>query len=183
MNDPEIREVIKKQFLQKYKNPDFSIVLEEVGILNGSSIIDIAVFSKAYNLGFEIKSAKDSLVRLPKQLVDYLQVFDYLTVITQPSHLDDVLSLVPSFVGIILVYDNGTFDYVRNPTFNSSLKKEKLIKLLWRDEVYSFLRANNFKNISKLSNAKVKKMACDNFSLQAIRELVFNTLKNRTNWK
>lgn len=145
MNDPEIRELLIKKYLTKYQNTDNCLILEEVGIMHGSSIVDLTVISKFYNQAFEIKSAQDSLTRLPKQLKDYLQVFDYITIISQPSHLDEILGIAPHFVGIILVYDNGDLEYLRKPTANPFLRKEKLIQLLWRDEVYAFLREKGHK--------------------------------------
>lgn len=183
MNDPEIRELLIKKYLTKYQNTDNCLILEEVGIMHGSSIVDLTVISKFYNQAFEIKSAQDSLTRLPKQLKDYLQVFDYITIISQPSHLDEILGIAPHFVGIILVYDNGDLEYLRKPTANPFLRKEKLIQLLWRDEVYAFLREKGHKKISHLSNAKVKKMACSLYDIKEIRELVFNVLKKRVDWK
>lgn len=183
MNDPEIREVLLKKFVDKYKNADSCLILEEVGIMHGSSIVDLTVISKFYNQAFEIKSAQDSLTRLPKQLKDYIQVFDYITIISQPSHLEEIKGIAPHFVGIMLAYDNGDLEYVRQPTANSFVRKEKLIQLLWRDEVYKILRENGHKKISHLSNAKVKKLACSTYDIKAIREMVFNVLKSRSDWK
>lgn len=183
MNDPEIREMLKSTFLKKYTSSNHSLILEEVGIMNGSSIVDLTVFSKVFNQAFEIKSAQDSLERLPQQLRNYIQVFDYVTVITQPSHYDQVDLICPKFVGILLVYNDWDMEYVQKPTASPFVNRKKLIKLLWRDEVYKFLKAKGFKGLSTASNAQVKKIACANFSLSEIRELVFTTLQNRSNWK
>lgn len=183
MNDPEIRELLLQKFLTKYQNAENCLIFEEVGVMYGESIVDLAIISKVFNQAFEIKSAQDSMSRLPKQLKDYLQVFDYITVVSQPSHLDEILGIAPHFVGIMMVYDNGDIEYLRKPTANPFIRKNKLIQLLWRDEVYRFLRTKGHKGMSSLSNAKIKKLACDTYSLGEIRELVFETLKNRADWK
>lgn len=182
MNDPQIRQLLTKQFLGKYKNPDFSLVLEEMGILHGSSIVDICVISKIYNHAFEIKSADDSLTRLPSQLKDYIQVFDYITIITQPSHLNALLPLLPPFIGIILTYDNNHLEHYRMATANTNVKMKKLVHLLWKKEIYDFLRTKGHKGISSFSYAKLRKLL-ESYNDKEIRELVFNTLKERKNWK
>jgi hypothetical protein len=183
MNDPQIREMLSNTFLKKYKSNDHCLILEEVGVMHGSAIVDLAVFSKVYNQAFEIKSADDSLSRLPIQLKHYIQVFDYITVITQPSHLEEVNLICPKFVGILVVYNDWDMEYVQKPTANGLVLAKKLIQVLWRDEVYKFLKSKGFKGLSSASNAKIKKIATDNFSLNEIRQLVFETLKTRPNWK
>lgn len=183
MNDPQIREMLLNTFLKKYHQSTNALILEEVGVLQGNSIVDLAVFSPVFNQAFEIKSAEDKLDRLPKQLKDYIQVFDYTTVITQPSHLEAVKRIVPAFVGILVVYNDWDMEYVQKPTASPVVNKKKLIKVLWRDEVYEYLKSKGIKGHSGSSNAKIKKIACDNSTDQEIRQLVFTTLKNRTDWK
>lgn len=183
MNDPQIRDMLLNTFLKKYRTSDNSLILAEVGIMNGNSIVDLAVFSSFYNQAFEIKSSEDSLSRLPKQLQDYIQVFDYITVITQPSHLDEVQRICPKFIGILVVYNDWTMEYVQKPTASPVVNKKKLIKVLWRDEVYAFLKEKGIKGHSGSSNAKVKKVACEIATFQEIRQLVFKTLKSRIDWK
>ena len=183
MNDPQIREMLLNTFLKKYRSNEHSLILEEVGILNGNSIVDFAVFSPYFNQAFEIKSAQDSLTRLPKQLQDYIQVFDYTTVITQPSHLEHVQRICPKFIGIMVVYNDGDMEYVQKPTASPVINKKKLLKILWRDEVYKFLKSKGIKGHSGSTNAKIKKVACEIATIQEIRQLIFTTLKNRPDWK
>jgi len=182
MNDPEIRKSLVKSYFKKFKSEN-CLLLEELAVLNGSSIADIVLISKIFNQAFEIKSARDSLSRLEKQINDYLQVFDYVTVITQASHYDDVERIVPSFVGIFLIYDDESFDYVRKAAASPYLKKEKMVKLLWKNEIYSFLRSKGYSKISHLRISKLEKILCENFSLNEIKSILFEGFKSRSNWK
>ena len=182
MNDPEIRRILINHFHKKYPSQDNSLVLEEVGILHGSTIADIALFSKVFNHAFEIKSSQDTLKRLESQLKDYVQVFDYISVVTQPSHLDELLLFLPPFVGIILAYDNGILELKRSPVSSPFVQMKKLIHLLWRDEIYRFLKSQGKKGLSTASYAQVRKELL-NFPIKDIRELVFKSLKERQNWK
>ncbi len=49
---------------------------------------------------YEIKTEKDTLSRLPKQLDSYLRHTDYVTVVAATKHINAVLSRVPPYVGI-----------------------------------------------------------------------------------
>jgi hypothetical protein len=61
-----------------------TLVVDELGILNGKSRADIAVIN-GYLVGFEIKSDEDSLTRLNDQVEAYNAVFDRSTLIVGPK--------------------------------------------------------------------------------------------------
>ena len=67
----------------------------DLGILNGTST------------AYEIKSERDSLVRLRQQLQAYSEVFARSYVVTSDTHVIAVLDSVPSNVGVLTV--NGRF--------------------------------------------------------------------------
>ncbi len=61
----------------------------DVAILNGTATV------------YEIKSERDSLVRLDRQVAAYATVFAKVYVIASESHIDGVLNTVPDTVGIL----------------------------------------------------------------------------------
>jgi hypothetical protein len=61
----------------------------DVVILNGTAT------------AYEIKSERDSLSRLEKQIASYMRVFATTNVIVGENHLDDVLSSIPVEVGVL----------------------------------------------------------------------------------
>lgn len=71
-------------------------------ILNGTSTV------------YEIKSERDSLVRLEHQLSAYQKVFAKVNVIIGENHLAAVLKLVPEEVGILLLSDRYQISSVRD---------------------------------------------------------------------
>lgn len=182
MNDPEMRMVLQKSFLARYERSKV-LILEEMGILSGESIVDLAVLSPIFLQAIEIKSAVDSLTRLPRQVELYTQVFDYISIATQPGHLEDILPLIPSFFGVILITDNHIIETYRAPTFNPLTKKRSQVKLLWKEEVYSVLRAKGVKGISKLNRNKLWKLLAEMVSPQELKQIIYDTLKARQNWK
>lgn len=61
----------------------------DVVVLNGTST------------AYEIKSERDSLARLSNQVRNYQKVFASVYVVSSPSHLKDILDLVPQEVGLM----------------------------------------------------------------------------------
>jgi hypothetical protein len=63
----------------------------DLAILNGTSIV------------YEVKSERDSLIRLERQVAAYARVFAQTYVIAAENHVDAVAATVPSDVGILLL--------------------------------------------------------------------------------
>jgi hypothetical protein len=74
MNDPYIRERFKNQYLDKF-NRENCLIFDELGIMQGSSIVDLALLTPSFFQAFEIKSGEDTLTRLPGQITKCLIIF------------------------------------------------------------------------------------------------------------
>jgi hypothetical protein len=61
----------------------------DLAILNGTATV------------YEVKSERDSLSRLERQVTAYAKVFARVYVIAAESHVDDVMALVPEDVGVL----------------------------------------------------------------------------------
>jgi len=95
--------------------------------------------------GYEIKSDRDTLNRLPTQITYYDRIFDYSVVVTAPRHLKYVRRIVPKHWGIDVVrQSHGTTLIVptRRPKKNANVCVESLIRLLWRAEGIRILRTS-----------------------------------------
>lgn len=185
MNDPLIREKFKAQYLNQFNRENCQIY-DELGLLRGASIVDLALLTPTYFQGFEIKSGEDTLGRLPNQIKHYDQVFDFITIITEQEHYHAVRNAIPPYWGIVLtqkIRDQVTFDYVRRPTFNSYTNTNSICQLLWKEEVYAILKEKGIKGISKLPRTKLWDVLVENATKEEIRKLVWKALKDRTTWK
>ncbi len=78
----------------------------DVVILNGTSVV------------YEIKSERDSLVRLPHQLDTYMRAFDHVYVITGANHLSAVAEIAPPSVGILVLSDRFHISTIRDAGSN-----------------------------------------------------------------
>ena len=101
MNELVIRKEFHKKILaHKYFEPN-SLIVDELGIIHGKCIADIAVINNDF-YGFEIKSEKDSLRRLEQQAYHYNKVFDFASIILSECHLDEAAIILPNWWGIIV---------------------------------------------------------------------------------
>ena len=66
MRDCDIRKALRKRLEEAHKGESGTRIVEEFGLCQGRARIDVAVFNGFIN-GFEIKSARDTLKRLPGQ--------------------------------------------------------------------------------------------------------------------
>jgi hypothetical protein len=96
---------------------------------------DLAVIGRSLD-GFEIKTERDTLGRLPRQIDAYGRLFDRCSVVVAEKHRDEATALLPAWWGITTVRVNGgvSFTEVREPRRNPALDPEILVRLLWREE-------------------------------------------------
>lgn len=74
----------------------------DVAILNGTAAV------------YEVKSERDSLARLERQIAAYATVFAKVYVIASESHIRAVLNTVPDFVGILCLNGRHQISTLRN---------------------------------------------------------------------
>src|SRR6266550_991942 len=99
MNDHQLRRALKSKVLARYaKDPDTRIV-DELGLRHGIARVDIAVVNGIIH-GYELKSDKDNLKRLPHQVTIYSSVLDKVTLVVGIRHALEATELVPDWWGI-----------------------------------------------------------------------------------
>ena len=139
--DPDIRQVLRDWLSVKIGDSSDSLLLEEIGICQGTGRIDMVVVNSNLE-GFEIKSDRDSLRRLKCQVELYSKVLDRATIVVTERHLATSEEIVPNWWGILLFEDNGRrprIKVIRNPKKNVSVDARALVELLWYDEAIAFL--------------------------------------------
>lgn len=73
MGDSEVRDAVLSKLDRQYFGDRHTRIVEEMGIWSGSVRIDIAVINGQLH-GYELKSARDTLQRLPTQAELYSKV-------------------------------------------------------------------------------------------------------------
>jgi len=163
MNDSQIRSALKRKILSRYVGKTKPIIIDEFGLKHGMARIDIIVINHILH-GFEIKSDKDTLFRLPDQVRIYNSVLDRVTLVVGYSQAYEALQIIPEWWGVKLATKGPRggihFSDARNPKNNPSQDKLSLCELLWKTEALSFLNEidtmNGFK--SKTRSAIYKRL-------------------------
>lgn len=140
--DIEIRQHFHKKRLQHFHDCPNTIVIDELGIAHGKNRADIAVLNGAFHC-FEIKSSKDTIVRLPEQLSEYSKCFERISVISAPNHIQKIMTILPSWCGLILatkgVKGAVAFKTIKRPKKNPQLEIIAMAHFLWRREIIELL--------------------------------------------
>jgi hypothetical protein len=154
--------------------------VDELWVPRSNERADVAVIGRRMD-GFEIKTERDTLKRLPRQVVAYGRLFDRCTAVVAERHLDHAEDIVPDWWGITTVHINGAiaFTSVRKPRPNPALDPEILVRLLWRDEVVGALVALGHAPDKKASRGSLWTELLRSASLQQLRSAVRTALLQR----
>ncbi|PZR78790.1 MAG: hypothetical protein DLM65_12075 [Candidatus Aeolococcus gillhamiae] len=112
-------------------------LFDEFWVPRSNERADIALVSREMN-GYEIKTDRDTLRRLPRQAPAYGRVFDRCTAVVASRHSSAVIDMLPEWWGIVEISVNGTvgFTVTRGARANPEVDPETLVRLLWRDEAF-----------------------------------------------
>lgn len=121
LKDKDIRVAFLKSNLDFFRNNVFA---NEFGI-NSTNVVDLASFDFNNNIfyGFEIKSPRDNLARLYKQLSSYVTFFNIVYLVEHEKFVDESLEIINTHrhlekVGIIKVNDDLQFEEIRRAKIN-----------------------------------------------------------------
>lgn len=143
MNDRDIRAILKKQLMRKYAGDHNTLIIDELGIRHGAARIDLVVVNHLMH-GYEIKSDRDSLKRLPDQINAYSSTMDRVTLVVGYKHAYDALTMVPEWWGVRLAEIKEQSGIVllsdaRPPLDNPKVDLNEIVALLWRGEALAIL--------------------------------------------
>jgi hypothetical protein len=102
---------------------------------------DVAIIGAATIDGFEIKTERDTLKRLPRQAEAYTRLFDRCHAVLAHRHVEKAIEMLPPWWGVLVIGtdDGPAFIRVRNADANNDVDPETLVRLLWRAEVHAAL--------------------------------------------
>jgi hypothetical protein len=183
MRDIDIREAL----LSLHRGEPDTRVVEELGLCQGVSRVDVAVVNGSIH-GYEIKSERDTLVRLPAQKDVYSQVLDYVTIVTAQTHAKKVAKEIPSWWGIWSVgCEQGDihFEVTREAFRNPNINAYALAQLLWREEALQVLSDRKMAiGIRSKSREHLWSRLASNLTVEDLGAIVRERLKQRSsNWR
>jgi hypothetical protein len=141
-DDKVIRTALRAYLKQLHKKDSRVRIVEEFGVEHGTARADVVVVNGILH-GYEIKSDRDTLARLPEQMDAYNSVFDRVTLIVGKQHVYEAVNLVPDWWGISIAKaasdSTVVFHRIREAKENLGQSNLSLAKLLWRGEALRIL--------------------------------------------
>ena len=185
--DAEIRAALHRKVLRAFHRCNDTLVIDELGLAHAKARIDVAVINGCVH-GFEIKSAADTLARLPQQLELYEACLEKLTIVCADKHVAGVRELAPRWCGIIEVTKGPrggiAFVTIREPKRNPNIQAFRLAHLLWRPEAVAILaQANASSKVLRAPRKTLYKSLAAKFSVAEITAFIKESMALRQDWR
>lgn len=187
MRDADLRSALHKKVLRDHHGQPDTLVIDELGLWYGTARVDIAVVNGRLH-GYEIKSDRDTLDRLPGQREVYNNVLDRVTLVVGEIHLDKALKLIPRWWGVKVATAGPRkavhFHEERPPLANPSLCPVAVAALLWCEELTEVLASMDaVRGLRGKSRDRLSRALAALLPLDELRALVRGRLKERANWR
>jgi len=187
MKELDVRRLLYQTEIKKIlaANPKNRVV-DELELVRGEVRIDVAVIGDIMH-GYEIKSARDNLLRLPNQQLHYGKVFEKMTLVADERHVDEAVKIVPRNWGLISVgmRDGEPYaDEIWPATLNFNLEPLALAQLLWREEALELMEYFDLDHGLKSKPRKVLwQTLAKNLTMEQLKTFVCFKLRSRKGWK
>jgi hypothetical protein len=187
LNDSMIRSELRRLLIQRHAGQSRALIIEELGLRHGSSRLDLAVVNGSLN-GYEIKSDRDTLRRLPKQILTYDAVLDRITLVVTERHLEHVLHRVPQFWGILVADQRSAgsveLQRVRSASPNPAIDPLSVARLLWREEALGILSTlGQERGLKSKPRDHLYRRLTEVLSLARLRKEVRHHFRHRSGWR
>jgi len=188
-NDSTIRAALKKKLEEECVQHIDTKIIEELGIVHGTARIDVAVVNGVIH-GYELKSDKDTLKRLPGQIEVYNSVLDKVTLVVGKNHLHEAISIVPDWWGITVAKvgdpNRGVSLYsIREADFNPHQDRAvAMAALLWRDEALGILeKIGQADGVRSKTREEIYVRLAKALNPEILAENVRSHLRSRIDWR
>jgi hypothetical protein len=185
--DPQIRAALHKKKLKRLHACPHTLIVDELGLVHADVIVDVADIN-AHLHGFQIKSAADSLARLPRQIRLYEECLEKLTIVCDKKHSRGVSALAPDWCGILEVTKGArggiSFVTLKAPKLNPHVRAARLAHLLWRPEAVELLRKLNVPpKVLRQPRKQLYECLAEHFTTREITAFIRQFMGNRRVWR
>lgn len=186
MHDRDVRAALMSELFRLHGSDPEALILHEFAVNCGAVRVDLAVVNGSLD-GFEIKSATDTLRRLPFQADAYSRVLEFVTIIAAANHVEQVLSIVPEWWAVSIAESAGGAVRIfplRDGQRNVGFHPLEIARLLWRDEALKLLHARSLeKGLLSRPRSEIFEALAGAVSPDELLHEVRSALKRRTNWR
>ena len=182
VGDPAIRVALLTKLRGELNEDPEAVVIEELGLCRGQVRLDIAVVNGLLH-GYEIKSDRDSLYRLQKQVDIYSKVLDRATLVVGDRYLTAASDAVPSWWGLLhaqVERDRPLLRTMRTARRNPKRDPRYLVEMLWSHHAIEILERHGVaRGVRHKPRHLIWDRVCDHFSVDEIADEVRAKLKAR----
>lgn len=141
---------------------------------------DVAVIGDMIQ-GFEIKTERDTLKRLPRQSEAYTRLFDRCHVVLALRHVDDAVAMLPPWWGVLVIEPGceSSFRVLREGAVNDDVDPETLVRLLWREEAHAALCALGAPPDPRVGRSRMWDLLLTVLDLDGLKRVVREALLRR----
>lgn len=185
--DADIRSSLYDYLVKKFNYDKTTKIVHELNVCYGSARADVAAINGSL-YGYEIKSDRDTLERLPQQVEFYSKVFDYINLVCSENFISEAEKIIPDWWGIFVASPDTvgsvTIDTYRTASCNMNIDAFSLAQFLWKDEVIQLLNELGAdKKINRLPKYILWEELSKAFPLDVLKQRVRSSLKQRDSWK
>lgn len=185
LRDRDVRVALLHMLQSAHVLESDTLIIDELGLCQHESRVDFAVVNGEL-VGYEIKSDRDTLKRLPAQTEIYSRVFDRVTLICGQCHLKGAIDMIPHWWGISLAHpqcDSVSIDPIRLPQLNPNVQLDSVVQLMWKNEVASALHGQGLRGLANKRTHELWMLAVAHFDHDQLRHIVRQALKAREHWR
>lgn len=187
VRDIDIRRALHAEMQRVHAGDPQTRIVDELGLCQGVARVDVAVVNGSVH-GYEIKSAHDTLVRLPGQSDVYSRALDFVTIVVAKTHAQKIRAAVPRWWGIWSAAEReGAIHLkpVRKARPNPSVEPMALAQLLWREEALDALTSLGLdRGMRSKPRAALWQRLAEALPVEELGEVVRQYLKRRgADWR
>lgn len=156
--------------------------IQEFWIPRSNERADLVVVQRSLR-AFEIKTARDTLTRLPRQVSAYGRVFGECAVVVAEKHLAAAIACLPEWWGVYTFSGaDGAIKFrsIRDGCENRNIDAPTLVRLLWRDEANDALLAIGDSSCSGLGRSHMWDQLLRRLDVDALQRVVRTALSDRS---
>jgi hypothetical protein len=185
MRDGDVRAALRTRLDVEHRNQPDTLTIDELALC-GQVRVDVAVVN-GYLAGFELKSERDTLRRLPTQVDVYSRVLDLATLVVADKHHAHAAAMLPDWWGVTVATstpDGVALEVERGAEPNEAVDPHSLVRLLWHDETLAELELRDLAaGVRSKPRAHAWRRLADELSIEELRSVVRARLKARRGWR
>ena len=182
IRDLDIRQALRGEVARRHDGEIGTLIVEELGLCQGVARVDLAVVNDSLH-GYEIKSERDTLDRLPGQVAAYKRALNYVTIVVSPSHAAKAINMIPLWWGVMDAVSDSKglqLKVTREPRSNPDVEPFALAQFLWREEALRVLIEYGLDaGIRSKPREVLWNRLASEFSLEDLGQIVREHLKSR----